>query len=254
MKSTLFRNLFYMVVITALLSGCSGRKRLSRDDQADLHYQAGIGYINQGEPQKAVEQLKIAHEHSKTNPQIIHALGLAYFQLGVPETALEWILKAASILPDDPEIQNNLASVYLRLNQYDKGIFHSTKAVSNPDYRTPAAAYFNRGVCKVHKGDIDGAETDFRSAIRHEPMYDMPRIELGRILIRKNQYDEAIRLLSSAVNVNTNNPESYLLRGQAFWYRGYVSRAETDFRKILEMQNVPSAIVEQAHDWLDRLR
>ncbi len=254
MNRNIFRIVALIMVLVVWGNGCANQKKLTRREEADLHYEAGLGYINQGNPQSAVEQLKIAHDKNKKNPQIMHALGLAYLQMGMPDTALEWILKVTSYLPEDPEIQNNLASVYIRLEQYDKGIFHSTKAIDNPDYRTPAAAYFNRGISRVRKGDADGGEADFKAAIRHEPMYDMPKIELARLMIRKNLFDEAIRMLSTAINVNANNPESYLLRGQALWHRGYISRAETDFRKILELKNVSPSLIDQAHDWLEKLR
>ncbi len=254
MSRNSYRMMALVLILAVLGSGCANRKKLTRREEADLYYEAGLGYINQGNPQKAIEQLKIAHDKNKKDPQIIHALGLAYLQMGMPEKALEWIQKASTYLPEDPEIHNNLASVYILLGQFDKGIFHSTKAIDNPDYRTPAAAYFNRGICKIRKGDIDGGEADFKSAVKHEPMYDMPKIELGRLFIRKNKFDEAIQVLSSAINVNSNNPEAYLLRGQAFWQRGYISKAEADFRKILELKNVPPALIDQAHDWLERLR
>jgi Tfp pilus assembly protein PilF len=236
-----------------ILSGCAGQRN-RQSDQAKLYYDAGVGYINQGDPAKAVEHLKTANEYEGNNPQIMHALGLAFFQLGVPESALDWVQKAHNILPNDPEIHNNLASIFLILGQSEKAIFHSSKAISNPDYRTPAAAYYNRGVGKLRLGDMDGAEDDFNKAIRLEPLYDMPRVEIGRIMIRKNRFDEAIRHLTTAINNNPRNPESYLLRGEAYWRRGYVSRSESDFRKILELPNATPGMTDQAHDWLDRIR
>ncbi len=253
MKKICVMSRYSVMIIAFILAGCGG-KRMSDVDHARLHYDAGIGYINQGEPNRAVEHLKIADEYDRNNPQIMHALGLAFLQLGVPETALDWVTKAHQMLPDEPEIHNNLASIYLIMGQNEKTVFHSTKAISDPDYRTPAAAYYNRGVAKMRLGDIDGAENDFNSAIRLQPLYDMPRIELGRIMIRRNQFDEAIRVLTVSLNNNPRNPEAYLLRGEAYWRRGYVSRAEADFRKILDLPNASPALRNQAHDWLDRIR
>jgi type IV pilus assembly protein PilF len=253
MRYDRFRKLGIAISILAILTGCAGKK-MSKTDKARLYYDAGIGYINKGDPQNAIDNLKQANELDERNPLTLHAMGLAYFQLGIADIALVWLQKAAAISPDDPELNNNLASVYLTSGLFDKAIIHSTKAISNLDYRTPAAAYFNRGVSKSRLGDLNGAEADFRSAIRLEPLYDMPRVELGRIMYNRNQFNDAVTMLTSAIRANQNNPESFLLRGQAYWQQGYISKAESDFNTVLKMKNVTSSVREQAHDWLERIR
>ena len=249
------KKLMTMILVSMLLlSGGCGKKRMSRTDKAQLYYDAAVGYLNKGDAQNAIDNLKAAYDLDKDNPQIMHVMGLAYFQMGVPETALTWLMKACAVTPDDPELNNNIASVYLVMNQYDKSITHSSKALANPDYRTPAAAYFNRGIASMRLDKPGDAEKDFRSAMRHEPLFDKPRVELGRIMLRNNRYDDAVQMLSSAIKANASNPETYLLRGQALWHQGYVSRAEADFNKILYLENAGPEIKQQAHDWLEKLR
>ncbi|MBN1879575.1 tetratricopeptide repeat protein [bacterium] len=247
------RYFIFVLFVIAFGVGCSN-KHMSRTDKAKLYYDAGIGYINEGNPQSAIENFKLAYELDQKNPQILHAMGLAYLQMGVPETALGWLKQTLKILPDDPEVNNNTASTFIMLKQYQEAIAHSSKAISDPDYRTPAAAYFNRGISYLRLERWEEAEKDFRSAIQHEPMYDMPRVELGRIMIHRNCYADAVQMLTSAIKVNARNAEAYLLRGQALWHQGYVSRAEADFNTILKLNNAGSTLIQQAHDWLERLR
>lgn len=233
--------------------GC-GPKKIDDSEKIRLYYDAGVGYMNQGEPDKAIDSLKNAYALDHGFPQVLHALGLSYLQLGVPETALIWLKKTEELTPDDPMLQNNLASVYLQLKNYDETIRYATSALSNLDYRTPAAAYYNRGLAKMRSGDLPGAEADFTTAIRHEPLYDMPRVELGRLLIQKGSYDKAINHLTSAIQINKRNAEAFLLRGEAYWERGFVTRAENDFNHVIRMENASTAVVDRAHDWLDRIR
>ena len=47
--------------------------------------------------------------------------------------------------------------------------------------------------------------------------------------MQRNKFDDAIQILSSAIKINPFNSEAHLLRGQSFWNKGYVSRAESDF-------------------------
>lgn len=248
----------WFMVLTAIagilmLTAC-GPKKIADEEKIRLYYEAGVGYINQGEPEKAIDSLKRAYEINHGYPQVLHSLGLAYFQLGVPETALTWLQRAAEITPDDPQLNNNLASVHLTLKQYDTAIAFSSRALDHDDYRTPAAAYFNRGVAKSATGDMAGAEADFAAAIRHEPLYDMPRVELGRLLIQKGLFDKAITHLTSAIKVNKRNADAYLLRGEAYWERGYVTQAEKDFNQVTQLETATQFQKDQAHDWLDRIQ
>jgi len=254
------RMVWFQWMVIALLScilfmatGCGPRK-IDDEEKIRLYYEAGIGYINQGEPDKAIDSLKRAYALNKTYPQVLHSLGLAYFQLGVPETALVWLDRAAALTPDDPQLNNNLASVHLAMQHYDKTITYSSKALENPDYRTPAAAFYNRGLARLRSGDPTGAEDDFNRAIRHEPLYDMPRVELGRLLIRKGDYETAINHLSAAIQINKRNAEAYLLRGIAQWERGFVTRAENDFNQVIRIEGANRTIVDRAHNWLDRIQ
>jgi len=242
------------VFSSVTFTGCTGHKKLKNEDKIELYYEAGVGYIHQGRPDQAINSFKHAYELNKGYPQVLQGLGLAYYQLGVPDTALIWFKRTEEITPDDPELSNNLASVYLSLKRYDESVVYSTKAINNPDYRTPAAAYFNRGIARLRLNDLSGAEEDFILAIRHEPLYAMPRIELSRIMIEKGNYDKAVTYATSVLKINRNDPEALLLRGQANWERGYVTKAETDFNLIIRLENVPAEIVAKAHSWLDRLQ
>jgi len=240
-------------VVLLSIAGCGPRK-IADSEKIRLYYEAGIGYINRGQPDKAIDSLKNAYELDHGYPQVLHALGLAYLQLGVPETALIWFRKTEELTPDDSQLLNNLSSTYLALKNYDETIRYATKALADLNYRTPAAAHYNRGLARMHTGDLAGAEADFMSAIRLEPLYDRPRVELARLLIRKGMYDTAINHLTSAVKINKRNAEAYLLRGQANWERGLVTQAENDFNHVIRMDSASPAIMDQAHNWLDRIQ
>ena len=51
--------------------------------------------------------------------------------------------------------------------------------------------FFNQGVMQLNTGDIDGAEHAYRSSLELYPGFAQARINLGLLLERKGQFDEA---------------------------------------------------------------
>ena len=85
LESNFMKRLFTTLLFVLLMTGgCGGPKKMSQSDKAKLYYDAGIGYINEGEPQKAIENLKMSLDLDRKNPQVMHALGLGIFPTGNP--------------------------------------------------------------------------------------------------------------------------------------------------------------------------
>lgn len=243
-----------LIAIVWMISGCGGPKELDDEEKIRLYYEAGIGYIHQGEPEKALDSFQRAYNVNNGYPQVLQGMGLAYHQMGVPESALNWFKKTETITPDDPQLLNNIASVYLVLKQFDQAISYATRALEDESYRTPTAAYFNRGLARKNTGDLDGAVDDFTTAMRFDPMYSAARLELAWICLEQGNIDRAIKLASSVIKLNKNEAEAYLLRGEAYWERGYVTKAENDFTIVTRMENANSNIQQKAHNWLDKIQ
>ena len=211
-------------------------------------------YRRKGDAEKGIKHLKKALEYDADRPDILHGLGIAYFQMGMLEPAELWLSKAVKLDPGNPELRNNLSGLYLQLKRYNDAFRESDIALKDPDYRTPAAALCNRGIAEYNLGRTNKAEADFRSAIRHNPFYDLPHMQLGRIYSEQGDFDKAIRSFSDALKINDKNPNAYLKRGIAYWQRGLVTEAENDFSKILRLVPENNPIAKSAREWLSKIK
>ncbi len=226
---------------------------MKKSDKVNLYYQTGIGYLNKGQPEEALNSFKQALELDSDEPLVLQGMGLAYFQMGILESGLVWLQKAKKLDPDNPELNNNLASIHLAMNHFEDALETSNQALNDPDYKTPAAAYYNRGIAYLNLGKVTEAEEDFKHASRLEPLFDQPLVSLGRLFFSRGDYQKAIEYLNAAIKVNNQNPEALLYRAQAKWHRGLITEAENDFLEILRQVSETTPIAKEARDWLDKI-
>ncbi len=257
MKRVIQLKLGMIAIATAALvwfSGCAGRTELRDGSPAKLRYDTGIGYLNKGNPQEAIKVLKEALEIAPRQPLILHGLGLAYLQIGMLDAAVDNLEQAAELDESDSELMNNLSSAYLAAGRYEKAIAAATRAIDDADYRTPAAARFNRGSSYMALDRMDEATEDFTAAIRLDPLFDMPYMKMGDIAFAKADYAGAITSYDSAIKLNPTNFEAMFNRGKAYWHRGLLTDAESDFNKVLRNTTDKSPLNRSAREWLEKIQ
>ncbi|PIP06276.1 MAG: hypothetical protein COX51_09115, partial [Syntrophobacteraceae bacterium CG23_combo_of_CG06-09_8_20_14_all_50_8] len=120
--------------------------------------------------------------------------------------------------------------------EYDKSIESYTSAITlTPNYDR---AYFYRGFAYGNKGQFDRAIEDLSEAIAINPNNDESYyITRGLVYGRKDQHDRAIEDCNKAIAINPNNAFAYGVRGVAYYYKGIVERAVSDFQKACNMDD-----------------
>ncbi|MBN1354704.1 tetratricopeptide repeat protein [bacterium] len=242
-----------IVACFALMTGCAGTTPKPMSNRARLYFDTGIEYMQNGNLMEALSAFKEAEKLAPHDPEIQHMIGLAYLGQSMHEEAQKRMELAQKWDPDNPRIANNLASVYLESGRLDDTIRQATRALANPDYRTPAAAYYNRGMAYLKKKEAEKASADFLKAIQIEPLFDKPYVELGQIYTDEGNYNAAIKVLDAAVKVNSQNALAYFRRGVARWYRGYVTDSENDFSTVLRLVPESHLLASSARAWLSKI-
>jgi tetratricopeptide (TPR) repeat protein len=105
---------------------------------------------------------------------VIFNQGQDAHEKGDLKTAAELYQKALKIIPEFPEAEYQLGVVYLALNQTAM------------------------------------AETAFRRAVELREDWSLPMTSLGSILVQKNEYDEAEKILTKAVEIDEMNSSAYV--------------------------------------------
>ena len=109
----------------------------------------------------------------------------------------------------------------------------SEGALSNHD---TVATHVNRGILRLRRNQIDLAITDFDRAIELDPNQPESYLNKGAALIRLNNPSEALRLFTVAIEHNTARPEiAHFGRAIANETLGNVREAYYDYQRASEL-------------------
>ncbi len=98
-----------------------------------------------------------------------------------------------------------------------------------------AYAYYNRGIAKKAKGDIDGAITDYNRAIELDPKYTDAYGNRGNAKQAKGDFDGAITDYNRAIELDPKYTYAYSNRGTAKALMRNWVEALADYRHFCEL-------------------
>ncbi len=98
------------------------------------------------------------------------------------------------------------------------------------------ATYVNRGIVKMHRGELKGAQADFDHAIVMIPTRGEPWLNSGVLQIKQGNSRAAIPMFDKALALGTDSPEvAYYARGLAHEDIGDLRSAYADLRRATEI-------------------
>jgi tetratricopeptide (TPR) repeat protein len=99
------------------------------------------------------------------------------------------------------------------------------------------ATYVNRGIVKMHRGELNGAQEDFTRAGAMNPGRGEPWLNMGVLRIKQGNARDAIQMFDKALALGTDLPEvAYYGRGLAHEDVGDLKAAYADLRKAIELR------------------
>ena len=96
-----------------------------------------------------------------------------------------------------------------------------------------AASFYQQGVMRYNRKDLEGAESALRQALRRDPNFAAARNYLGNILLQTNRLESAVQEYSEAIRINPNLAEAYYNLGLALQKQGQNEAAITAYRQAL---------------------
>ena len=139
---------------------------------------------------KALELFQEAYEHQMSG-ELDEAAALYQASIGLFPTA---------------EAHTFLAWTYSYQGRFDDAIHECQKAIEvDPEFGNP---YNDIGVYLIERGDLDGAVPWLKrakQAPRYKPRH-FPYMNLGRVYVRRGQWQEALRELEAAARLAPTDP------------------------------------------------
>jgi tetratricopeptide (TPR) repeat protein len=93
---------------------------------------------------------------------------------------------------------------------------------------------FNKAVELQRKGDLQGAEVEYRAVLSEAPNYAEAHANLGAVLIRLDRYEEAVRSYELALKLAPNLSPILLNLGIAHFRNAEFEKAIAAFQQFLE--------------------
>ncbi len=92
--------------------------------------------------------------------------------------------------------------------------------------------YYDRGIARIEKGEIDGAISDFTKAIKKRPSYGMAHYYRAMAYLRKKEYNRAIADYTRAIEIDTQRfAVAYAERALIYYVKKEYDKAWEDVHK-----------------------
>ena len=113
-----------------------------------------------------------------------------------------------------------------------------------------SADHLQRSVQLLQQGDLQSAEETLQPALEDPATRPVAYALLGSIRLQQKKYQEGTQLLERAIKADSQLVGAHLSLAQAYAFLGKADRAETLFRRVLELapdnQNARLALVQAA--------
>lgn len=247
-----------LVLVGALVVGCAtvpeadtharaGVDRISPVRAAEVNTRLGLGYLERGQMQIAMEKLETALRYDPQHTPAHLTLGLIHERLGNARSAGQHYRQASRLAPNDGATQNAYAVFLCRQGDFDAAQVHFERAFADPFYQTPEVAFTNAGACARRNGRMDQAEELLREALELDPGYSDALFQLAELYLQLDDAFRARAFLQRFESVAESDEVSLMLGFQVETRIGnheqaerYASRLETRFPNSTQARELRS--------------
>jgi len=198
-----------LLAVAGCVSTTTGPTGRVADDAraAELNYQLGARYFNNGSYEIARDRLVYSLELDPKNAVTYSVLALTYEKLDNIRLATESYEKATKLAPRDFNILNTYAVFLCRHQDYENALKYFDRAIKVPENDNSEITLTNAGVCVMQQPDLARAETYFRSALEHRANYGEALIQLSLLKVSQNDYLGARAFLQRYLGGNLPTPD-----------------------------------------------
>jgi tetratricopeptide (TPR) repeat protein len=220
------------------------------NDQAAVHYDLGIAYLNFGRDEDGIRELRTSLERDPKPLPPQRALGIALVNVGRPQQAVPYLEQASRLSPHDPEIWVNLARAQFDLRNDNAALQIADEALEAIPSNTRMDVAL-ADLCLEHD-QLQKARSILKGAT--ESTSDDPNVALplARVRLRAGEAKEALAALER-VPADAGSPgETMFLRGEAWALTGNYVVADVDLSAAIKADSRnPTYLVLYA--WLQQL-
>ncbi len=241
--------LMVMILSGLVLTGCAatpdpgpttraGMDRVSPVRVAEINTRLGIGYLERGELQIAMEKLQTALSHDSAHVPAHVALAMIYEEVGNRSRAERHFRQAIRHAPDDGATLNSYGVFLCRQEKFAEAENFFEQAMRDPFYATPEIALLNAGACARGSGDLERAEEYLRQALEVDSELPGALYHLAQLYYLRDESFRARAFLQRFEATGEKEPGALLL--------GY--RIESSLNNSVDANHYVSKLEERFPD------
>ncbi|MBC3954565.1 type IV pilus assembly protein PilF [Pseudomonas asturiensis] len=201
-----------------LLVGCVSTGNINplstsqgREEARKAYVQLGIGYLQQGQTERAKVPLKKALELDGSDAQANAALALVFQAEMEPELAEQYFRKAMSASRDDTRIVNNFGSFLFEQGRYKEAYERFEQAAADNLYPERSRVFESLGMTSLKLGNREQAREQFTKALRLDRQQPRSLLEMAELSYEDGQYVPSRDYYDRFNQLSEQNARSLLL-------------------------------------------
>ena len=189
-------------------SSSDNKTPASREARAKAHVDLGMGYLELGRYDIALNEANVALEDSSSYAPAYYLRAIVHMVVNEPHKARENFERAISLDPKESDFTNAYGWFLCTQGNERKGLEMLEKAARDPFYRFQTRAYNNAGLCYIRIKNDTAAEAQFRRSLELEPTNRQALFMLADIAYRRGQYPDARDYLIRLQRNNEPGPDT----------------------------------------------
>jgi len=174
--------------------------------RARARMELASAYFAQGQPDTALDEVKLALEADPKSADAYNLSGLIYASLGDPVQADANFRRSLELNPQSGGTLHNYGWFQCQQGRYAEAQASFTRALAVPQYRDTPRTMLVQGVCYARSGNLVEAEQILNRAFEVEPGNPAVAVNLAEVLYRRGQYERArfyIKRVNSQLDQST---------------------------------------------------
>jgi len=212
----------YAVVLLSsfVLSGCvsttTGQPAPEADDgdAAELNYELGARYYQNGKYELARDRLLLALEHDPKMASARTTLAMTYEAMGNMRLATQAYEQAVRMATRDFQVHNAYAVFLCKQRDFEGAGKYFEKAANHPENDNAERTLTNAGLCMVQKPDAADAERLFREALDRRATYGEALLQLCLLKYQQEDFMSARAFLQRYMSTSKTSAGVLLLASE----------------------------------------